>query len=545
MSQEATGWQSDFLNRLAGDVENGDLSLCQDDDTAGILKQIAHHLDVKGVLDFQEIGDHLYDGVYIADGQGKTLYVNKAYLRITGLETEDVVGKNVQDLVAAGVYRNAVTPEVIRLRRQVNAVGESTRNHAKMLITGNPIFDSDGNIKLVAVIQREMTDLLQMQIDLDATQQKMKAVEAGRIRGKQEIEHLRKQIMSKNLIGDSPEISAVLDLIRRVADFDVTVLIQGETGVGKEVVANEIHLAGPRKAQPFIKVNCAAIPPTLLEAELFGYVKGAFTGAAPAGKMGLFELADKGSLLLDEIGDMSFDLQCKLLRFLQEKEIVRVGGGRPIRLDVRIIAATHRDLRDLVRTGRFREDLFYRLSVYPIHIPPLRRRPDDIEALTRHFLVLYNGKYRKAVRIDRDGFDVMVGYAWPGNVRELQNVVERLVLVSDVEAVIGRDQMMVLLNFVGDPVTPLPLEKGLRAIVDEVERRAIADALKRCGSTRKAAALLKLDQSTIVKKTQRLGILRCDEKNHRPDDGIHRSGAVHDDDERTTLEPERDAVISG
>lgn len=457
-------------------------------------------------LNFEEIGDHLYDGVYIADKDGKTLYVNKAYQRITGLTKEELIGRYVQDLVAKGVYRNAVTPEVIRQKKQVNAVGESRRNNAKMLITGNPIFDEQGDLKLVAVIQREMTDLLQMHLELEKTQEKMKAVEDGQIRKKQEIELLRRQVMSKNLIACSDEMAKVLELVRSVAEFDVTVLIHGETGVGKEVVANEIHLNSSRKNQPFIKVNCAAIPATLLEAELFGYEKGAFTGAAAAGKLGLFELADKGTLLLDEIGDMPPELQCKLLRVLQEKEIIRVGGTRPVHLDVRIIAATNRDLRERVQVGQFREDLFYRLSVFPIPIPPLRRRPDDIAALTRHFLEFYNGKYGKAVRITPDGLDGMERYRWPGNARELQNVVERLVLISDANTIIGGDQLVSMLSLPADGGGHLCLEQGLKAIVDDLERRTLEQALARCGTTRRAALLLKVDQSTIVKKAKRLGI---------------------------------------
>lgn len=458
-------------------------------------------------FDFLEIADSIYDGIYIADGTGRTLYVNRSYSRITGLRPDDVVGKTVQDLVAAGVYKNAVTPEVIRQKKQVNAVGESARNGATMLITGNPILDQHGNVKLVVVIEREITDLQGMQAELDATQEKMKAVEIDRRRDSRELEHLRKQMASGNqLIGTSQAIANILQMVRQIAGFDVTVLIHGETGVGKEVVANEIFLNGSRKNKPFIKVNCAAIPANLLEAELFGYEKGAFTGAAPAGKLGLFELADKGTLLLDEIGELPLDLQSKLLRAIQAKEITRVGGSKPIRLDTRILAATNVDLRELVRQGRFREDLFYRLSVFPIHIPPLRARIDDLEALTWHFLGVYNSKYGKAVRINAAGMDLMRRYRWPGNARELQNIIERLVLVSDPGSIVGDEQLAALLN-IGDELAPSPdSARGLKEIVDEVERRTIEKALAQCGSTRKAARLLGVDQSTIVKKVKRLGI---------------------------------------
>ena len=302
---------------------------------------------LNGSFNFEEIGDHLYDGVYLADGTGLTLYVNKSYERITGIKSGEVVGRYVQDLLAEGMYSNAVTPEVLRLKKRVDSVGQSSRNGARMLITGNPIFDAQGNVKLVAVIEREITDLDTMLIELEATKNKIRSVEAVDQRHRREIEHLRKKWGSAKLIGESRQVLEILALIRRVADFDVTVLIQGETGVGKEIVATEIHEGSRRRDKPFIRVNCAAIPASLLESELFGYEKGAYTGAATKGKIGLFELADKGTLLLDEIGDMPLELQSKLLRVLQQKELTRIGGTRPIPLDVRVIACTNCDLHAL------------------------------------------------------------------------------------------------------------------------------------------------------------------------------------------------------
>jgi PAS domain S-box-containing protein len=469
------------------------------------LEEVRTALQSVREFDFREIGDHVYDGIYVADGTGKTLYVNAAYTRITGIRAEEVVGRNVADLVAAGLYRNAVTPEVIRMRRQVNSVGVSARNGTKMLITGNPIFDGEGRVKMVVVVDREMTDLAAMQNELDATQEKMKAVEAASIRTRWEIEHLRRQSLNDNLVGRSDSIRTVQTLIDQIADLEVTVLISGETGVGKEVVAEEIYRHGARHSRPFLKVNCAAIPTNLLEAELFGYEKGAFTGAAPAGRMGLFELADKGTLLLDEIGDMPFELQSKLLRVIQHKEVTRLGGSKARRFDVRILASTNCDLLDLVRQGRFREDLYYRLNVFPIAISPLRARVEDIDTIASHFLAVYNRKYDQKVVLGRAAVDLMRCYAWPGNVRELQNIVERLVIVSDAQAVIDEMRMAPLLNL-SPADADVDVEQGLRAILDGVERRAIERAFARGGSTRRAAHILKIDQSTIVKKAKRLGM---------------------------------------
>lgn len=492
------------------------------------LKGLLLALESPANLDFEEIGDHLYDGVYLADGRGMTLYVNKSYERITGLQAHEVVGRSVQELLASGLYSNAVTPEVLKLKKRVDSVGQSARNGARMLITGNPIFDQDGNIKLVAVIEREITDLDAMLVELEATKDKIRSVEAVDIRQRRELEHLRKEWSQAKLIGESRQIREILALVRRVADFDVTVLIQGETGVGKEIVATEIHEGSTRRGKPFIRVNCAAIPSNLLEAELFGYEKGAYTGAATKGKIGLFELADKGTILLDEMGDMPLELQGKLLRVLQQKELTRIGGSRPIPLDVRVIASTNGDLHALTQTGKFRADLFFRLNVFPITIPPLRERQEDIVVLTDYFLNTYNFKYSKKVRVSHDALALLSEYAWPGNVRELQNVVERLVLVSDQSSVIGRDFLIPLLHLsplskpdaasssaTAPEMPTITLERPLKVQVEELEKRLVERALKEFGTTRKAAAALGIDQSTLVKKAKRIGVNLTDEKIHR------------------------------
>ena len=471
-------------------------------------------MKTEDLLDFREIGDHLYDGIYISDGSGKTLYVNKAYTRITGIHADEIVGRYVEELEKAGYYKNAVTPQVIKQKKQVNAMAESSRNGTKMLITGNPIFDEAGNVKKVVVIDREITDLLQMQAELEATQQKMQAVEADKNKNKQEIEHLRKLQLNKSLIGSSSSMQQIEKMIQQVASLDVTVLISGETGAGKEVVANEIYSCSPRKNGAFIKVNCAAIPANLLEAELFGYEKGAFTGATSTGRLGMFELADKGTLLLDEIGEMPIELQSKLLRVIQHKEVTRIGGSKPIHLDVRILSSTNCDLKELVRLGRFREDLYYRLNVFPIHIPPLRSRLEHVDMLALHLLDQYNTRYGKSTVIEPAGIDVLKHYSWPGNVRELQNIVERLVIISESQAEITREQISNLLNI--DPYFSeiVNNEMGLKEIVESVEKKTIEKVLALCGSTRKAAKILKIDQSTIVKKAQRLGISLTDENRH-------------------------------
>ncbi|NYF24365.1 sigma-54-dependent Fis family transcriptional regulator [Sporosarcina sp. JAI121] len=442
-------------------------------------------------VDYKKICDELYDGIYISDEEGKTLYVNKSYSRITGLAADLVINKYVTDLMKEGLFKNAITPDIIKTKKPINAMAE-IRTGVKVLISGSPILDPEGNLKKVVVINRDMSDLLDMQEKLAASQN--------------EIEHLRKLQIANNLIGNSDEIQPIIQMIHQVADLDVTVLIMGETGVGKEVIGNEIYMNSDRHGKPFIKVNCAAIPASLLEAELFGYEAGSFTGASSKGKIGMFELADKGTLLLDEIGEMPLELQSKLLRIIQEKEVTRVGGTKSIKFDVRILAATNCDLYEQVKKGNFREDLYYRLNVFPIHIPPLRARVSDIELLTKHYLNVYNTKYGKQVLFDSEVYEVFKNYTWPGNIRELRNVIERLVIVSEKYKNINGTLSKKVLNIESDSTETTKGELSLKEIVEKVERKIIEKALKDYGSTRKAAAVLKISQSSVVKKAKKLGI---------------------------------------
>jgi len=505
-----------FLEELIDTTEKQSWSISRYQEIAQGLKMTLLEFREAKEMDFREIGNHLYDGIFITDGQGTAMYVNEAYTRITGIRSEEVVGKSVLDLTTEGLFRNPVSPEVIRSKKQVNSMGESLRNGTKILVTGSPVLDEQGEVKKVVIVDREMTDLLKMKADLEMSQKQMKAVETNQTRNKLEIEHLRKVNLNCNFLGNSFETQQILRMIEQVAGLDVTVLITGETGTGKEVVSNEIYVQSARKDGPFIKVNCAAIPANLLEAELFGYAKGAFTGATTGGKVGLFELADKGTFLLDEIGEMPMELQSKLLRVIQHKELTRIGGSKTIKLDVRIIAATNCDLKNLCKQGRFREDLYYRLNVFPIHLPPLRSRVEDIEVLTRHFLEIYNAKYGKQNIIEWPGLELLKQYSWPGNIRELQNILERLVIVAEPGAVISNEQIGTLLNIHPTYMMELVSEdRGLKDIVENLERQTIEAVLSRCGSTRKAAKILKIDQSTIVKKAKKLGIDLSDEKNHQ------------------------------
>jgi two-component system NtrC family response regulator len=307
----------------------------------------------------------------------------------------------------------------------------------------------------------------------------------------------------EGIIGDSGRMQEVLSLVRRVAPSDATVLIRGESGTGKELIARALHYASPRAAGPLIKVNCAALAESLLEAELFGHERGAFTGAV-ASRKGRFELADGGSIFLDEIGDLPPHLQVKLLRVLQEREFERVGSSRPIKVDVRLLAATHRDLEALVREGRFREDLYYRINVVTIVLPPLRERREDLPPLIEHFLRGFAGKNGKTVRgLTREAREALLRYDYPGNIRELENLIERAVVLTR-DDVIGVEDLPLALE---TPASGSVDEAGLIAAVEGLERRMIREALAKADGTQtRAAELLGISERVLRYKLKKYGL---------------------------------------
>ena len=314
----------------------------------------------------------------------------------------------------------------------------------------------------------------------------------------------------EQIVGNSPALEAVLEQVRRVGPTSSTVLIQGETGTGKELVAHALHNVSPRCGHPYIKLNCAAIPFDLLESELFGHERGAFTGAV-AQKVGRFELADKGTLFLDEVGDIPLALQPKLLRVLQEQEFERLGSGRTHCVDVRLVAATHRNLEQMVQRNEFRSDLYYRLNVFPIALPPLRARPEDIALLVSHFVEVFARRMAKQIsNIPQDTLDAFTSYSWPGNVRELQNLIERAVIRSD-EGVLANPLPTLEENLVGaDPVKVNLV--GPKVTFEDSQRASILRALHASGwivgGARGAAARLRLKRTTLISKMKKLGVSR-------------------------------------
>ena len=340
-----------------------------------------------------------------------------------------------------------------------------------------------------------------------------KAVEKGQLLS--ENVYLKKQLQDKyeftNIIGNSQAMQQLFSRMKRIIKTDSTVLILGESGTGKELVAKAIHFNGSRKDRPFVAVNCSAIPDNLLESELFGHAKGAFTGAIKE-KIGKFEAANLGTIFLDEIGTLPMHLQTKLLRVLQEQEIERVGSNRQIKLDVRVVSATNVNLEQEVQHGNFREDLFYRLNVIPVLIPPLRERIEDILPLTRHFLEKNcRSMQRSVMHLEKEALEALEAYPWNGNVRELENIMERIVALTEGDLIALRDLpsniAKAYLERGGSPTSVTPQGIDMVRTINEIERKMIAEALQLSGGVKaRAALMLSINRTTLVEKMRRLGI---------------------------------------
>ncbi|MBI4394781.1 MAG: sigma-54-dependent Fis family transcriptional regulator [Candidatus Omnitrophica bacterium] len=321
---------------------------------------------------------------------------------------------------------------------------------------------------------------------------------------------LSDRYQTKNLIGTTAEMKEIFQLIEKIAKTESTVLVIGESGTGKEMVARSVHYQSRRKKGPFVSVNCAALPENLLESELFGYEKGAFTGAV-ASKVGLFELAESGTFLLDEVGDLSVNLQAKLLRVLQERILKRLGGVKDIPVDFRLIAATSKNLPEEIKSGRFREELFYRINVIPIMMPPLRKRREDIPTFVSYFLEFYSNKHmtNRKPTIAKEALAVLENYAWPGNIRELENVIERIVAFSDSDLITVTDVEKALQkgNFSSDKIKPINKSSDLKENLEVYERELIEQAIQKSkGNKNKAAKQLNLTRQALQYKISKYGI---------------------------------------
>lgn len=444
---------------------------------------------MKAILNLME------DGIYLSDRHGVTVWVNKAYEKLTELGREHFKGKNVRELVASGTFNRVLNPRIVKTGKPDSMVQEFGKDKKIVVLQGFPIFDDNGDVDLVVTFARDVTAMTTLREKIVEQRNDIERYQ-GRM-----VHMLDRQREGEDFFV-SQGMRDLLQSLARIAETDATVLLLGETGVGKEVLARFIHDRSPRKNKIFMKVDCTCIAENLIESELFGYARGAFSGADSQGRAGYFEIADGGTVFLDEIGDLPLPMQSKLLRILQDREFMRVGSSKPRKADVRIIAATNRNLAEDSENGLFRRDLYYRLNVAKFVVPPLRERRGDIPLLARHFLNVYSQKYKKHMRLSANAAKALSVYPWPGNVRELQNMMLRLVITSEHEFLDVRDLPE---RVRGLPPSrkkiALPAEsRPLKDIINDIEAAMLQEALERLGSVNKVAEFFHINRSTIFRK---------------------------------------------
>ncbi|WP_332237086.1 sigma 54-interacting transcriptional regulator [Sporolactobacillus sp. KGMB 08714] len=475
-----------------GRTINGVVIVVQD---LPMVEKMAMELEyVKNLnADLNAVLSSMYDEILVLDEEGGLIRCSETLSAdYWHINFKKLIGKNLLHLEAKGMFHLPVIRYVIENRKKYSVVQE-TSDGKKVLALGTPVFGDNGEIQRIIIALRDITETAELKTRLNEY--------------KKELDGFRKKdLFMQQMVFRSVKMEELMIRVKKVAEFSSTVLIDGESGVGKEVVAQAIHQMGTRSSRPFLKLNCGAIPGNLLESELFGYVKGAFTGASTAGKKGYFEQADGGVLFMDEIGELPLQLQVKLLRVLQEGEVIPLGSTRPIPVNVQIVAATNRNLKEMVKAGAFREDLYYRLNVIPIHVPPLRERPEDIAVLAVHFLKQLNQKYKKHYVFMPDALNLLELYHWPGNIRELQNVVERLIVVSDSETIhadlvgnlIRFDQRVPDSHSFTNRIIPMKQAK------EKLERELVVMAMKKFKTTTRAAEALGISQSSVSRKYNKI-----------------------------------------
>ena len=473
-------------------------------------------------IDFKEVVDGLDDSIMITDAEGTVLYINPAYTRNTEITEEDVLNRDVRSLIGKDkLFTGGAVTSVLESGKSAFRLSTTYKTGEPLVgyVVGTPIFKEDGSLRQVVACSRPIVTLSSLQEDFEAFVKEINAIHPKTITTDSD-KHL-----SEGMIGKYGSLKQIDTLLDRVAPTDASVLITGESGVGKEVVADEIYRRSLRKNKPYVKINCASIPGHLLESELFGYEKGAFTGANTKGKVGLFEYANHGTLMLDEIGDMPMDLQVKLLRAIQSQEITSIGGTRPIKLDIRFLALTNADLKKKVAEGSFRQDLYYRLNVIPIAVPALRQRTEDFEELCRHFIHRFTKKYDRTFCLTEWQIDYMKRYQWPGNIRELENVMEYLILCSSGIGRIEDDVLRGLLNVPEENLGPQPAAPAIVECAQEeepeelppedldfntavagFEKKLLEQVLKESSNLREASRKLNINASTICRKIKQYGI---------------------------------------
>ena len=451
------------------------------------MKPIKNNLSKELIDNVDLILDATHDDLLISDGEGRIIAVNSSFEERYGLPREETLGKTVYQLEEEGYFKPSIVSRVLKEKERISLQQENNVGRV-ILVTAMPVFDEDGGIRYVISFSRDITEMVELQ-----KQVKQYSEELNRLRGASE---------NETIIAESKETRDMQETLSTMAAYDANVILTGPSGAGKTMYARQIHLQSDRQKVPFIEVNCAAIPGTLLESELFGYEKGAFTGASEKGKAGFVELADKGTLFLDEVSELPLALQAKLLKVIQDKKVTRVGGIKEKKVDFRLIAATNKNLTALVREGMFREDLYYRLNVLHLDVLPLAARKDDILPLAEYFLQKFNEEYGQNKSFGPSALKQLQQYNWPGNVRELSNVVERSAMMTRgdiIEEIAFGDMGTSDAEQLLDVFEEIDLNAHLEAIEGDLFRRA----WKQYRSSTKVAKALSISQPTAHRKIKK------------------------------------------
>ena len=450
------------------------------------------------VRQFETIFHSSSDGIWVCDGSDVVININRASETLNGIRAEDVIGHNIKDLLARKVFDHSVTSRVLTSGQRQTVMQFIPKTGKYLLSTGTPSLTEDGRIALIVINERDMTELNTLRREFEKSQQ-------VREKYRQELSDISLLELERNdIVAESAAMRRILQMALKLSHIGASnILVLGESGTGKGLLARLIHKNSSRHTHPLVEINCAALPENLLEAELFGYEKGAFTGADEKGKIGLFELAQGGTLFLDEIGDMPLPLQAKLLKYLDNKEIRRVGGTRSIKVECATIAATNKDLKALVAARAFRQDLYYRLNSFILQLPPLRERREDIAGLVRFYLSEANRTYNCARTISPQAMRLLQRYRFPGNVRELRNIIENAVVMSNddqiTEFILASIDEQEADGFESLP-RPMAAGEGLVGRLQAYERELLLETRRRCRTTREAARRLGISQPSVVRK---------------------------------------------
>ncbi len=454
------------------------------------LSQLSYIKQIEN--NFYKFLGSIYDDFTIINKEGIIEKVWPNFEAVYGIPPEEAIGSTIYEMEQKKIFNPCISARVMK-SLQPETMLQVTQNNKYLMCTSIPIFNDDNELDKIISYTRDVEKYELLQEEHQKLQDTMTSYLV-------QLEQLKQEYQKNSkIIGVSQKIKKLVHTAAKVAKFDATVFINGESGVGKNVLADFIHSSSKRADAPFISINCGAIPEHLLESELFGYEKGAFTGAGQTGKAGLIELADHGTLFLDEICDLPLHMQVKLLKVIQEKKVIRVGGVSEKNIDFRLIAATNKDAKKMVELGTFREDLYYRLNVLSLTVPPLRERKEDIFPLINHFSKKFNEQYEINHVFTNSAVNYMEAYCWPGNIRELENVVERMILTAE-DYSITEEQLPYYIYSNEQPYDVSTKNRTLKQILEDVEKEVLLDSYERHGTTTKVAKELGVSQPTVSVK---------------------------------------------